>query len=115
MLPILLVGAEFLRPFGTIIRTTSKEMIKKLQVIVREVYESEDFDEIVSHRDTGENISTYEFKNLPDEEKKGFVFERIPNGKAKVEISEGDPIFGQIFFENDLNIKDLILHLNRTK
>jgi hypothetical protein len=44
-------------------------MIKKIQVIVREVYESEEVDEIIAHKKTGERVSAYEFKGLEESEK----------------------------------------------
>ncbi len=90
-------------------------MIKKIQVVVREVYESEEVDIVVANKKSGEKISDYDYRHLPEEEKENFTFNEFPNGKSKIEVSEGDPIFGQIFQDDDLNVKDLILFLNRTK
>lgn len=90
-------------------------MIKKLQVIVREVYEVELMEEKIKHNKTGEAIDSWDFKKLTTEEQANYTFGEYPTGKSKIEEREGDPVFGQVFQESDLNVKDLILHLNRTK
>jgi hypothetical protein len=90
-------------------------MIKKLQVIVREVYESEETHEVISNIKTGKEISNYDYEQLTKEDQEGFVASQKPTGKSKIEESEGDPIYGQIFDTRDLDITDLILHLNRTR
>ena len=90
-------------------------MIKKLQVLVREVYESEETEEIIAHKKTGEKISSWEFKQLSLEEKENYSFNDVGTSKSKIVVSEGDPVYGQVFSEQDLNVKELILHLNRTK
>jgi len=90
-------------------------MIKKLQVIVREVYESEVIEKEITHAKTLEVIDTWDFKKLNDSEKSEYSVREVPTGKVKLEVSEDDPIYGQVFTEGDLNVKELILHLNRTK
>lgn len=90
-------------------------MIKKLQVIVREVYEDEVMEDVIRQNKTGVLISEYDYNKLPKEEQENYIATPVSSGKSKIEISENDPIFGQIFSEEDLNVKELILHLNRTK
>lgn len=88
-------------------------MIKKLQVLVREVYESEAMETKIRHNVTGQEITEWDFKHLDKEEQSNYTFGEYPNGKMKLEISEDDPIYGQVF--SDLDTRELILHLNRTK
>lgn len=90
-------------------------MIKKLQVIVREVYEIEVMDDVIRQNKTGVEISEYDYEKLPKEEQENYTATPMSTGKSKIEVSDNDPVFGQIFTEGDLNVKELILHLNRTK
>lgn len=90
-------------------------MIKKLQVVIREVYEGEEMQEKIKHNVTGQEISSWDFGKLSTIDQAQYTFGQYPTGKSKVEIPENDPIYGQIFNEENLDIKDLILHLNRTR
>lgn len=90
-------------------------MIKKIQVLVREVYEIEEFEVKIRNNKTAQEIDSYDFKKLDATEQEKYTFGEYPTGKSKVEIADGDPTFSQIFTPNDFSVKDLILHLNRTK
>jgi len=91
-------------------------MVTKLQVLVREVYEQEEKEMKWNNIETGENIDSYDYKNLDsDEERAKFVRKEISTGKMELLTTDNDPIYGQLFHENDLDVKELILHLNRTK
>lgn len=91
-------------------------MIKKLQVMVKEVYEQEEIQRQWIHIETGEEMADYTYKNLDEndrEKKEDYVRKEIPTGK--MERLEGDDVYEQVFEVGDLDMKDLILHLNRTK
>ena len=90
-------------------------MIKKIQVLVREVYESEVFETAIIHNETKEEIDKYDYKNLPEEKQKEYTYTQVSTGKSKIEERDGDPLFGQIFSQEAIDVRDLILHLNRTR
>lgn len=90
-------------------------MVTKIQVLVREVYEQEETESIWVNSATQEKFDDYDYKNLDDDKKEGFVMTEVPTGKMELLTTENDPVYGQVFAEEDLDIKELILHLNRVK
>ncbi len=91
-------------------------MVKKLQVLVREVYEQEEVEKTWSHIETGETISDYAYSNDDGTIKKDYTRKEVKTGKMELlQAEDNDPVYGQVFDEMDLDVKDLILHLNRTK
>jgi|GEM_PF-1972314 hypothetical protein len=89
-------------------------MIKKYQVLVREVYESEETETIIVNVNSQEEIASWKFSDLTPEEKRDYVKQEVPTGKNKLEISNSE-LYQQVFNVNDLKIEDLVLYLNRVK
>jgi hypothetical protein len=92
-------------------------MVKKIQILVREVYEQEETEKVWSHIKTGDTISDYDYRHdLPEgDTKEDYTRKETPTGKMELLTTDNDPIYGQVFSEEEFDIRDLILHLNRTR
>jgi len=84
-------------------------MVTKLQVLVREVYEQEEVNKVWCHIENGDEISDYSYNDKQEDEQKKYTRKEIKTGKIELLTTDNDPIYGQLFHEDDLDIKELIL------
>lgn len=89
-------------------------MVTKLLVTVKEIYEQEELETKFVNVNTQKEISEWDFQRLSTEDQKDYVKQDMPTGR--MEIKENNtPLYNQHFFPNELKVSDLVLYLNRIK